>query len=266
MPIVDYYSRHRVVKFLKYKSEASSEFIKYNTAMERLTNHEIAVVCLDNAPELVEGEFRRHCEAEGIVFEKTVPDVSQQNGVVERSNGLLASMGRAVLIDANLSDFFWPLAIQAACHMLNRLHTSGLPAGITPHHLWWGKPPDLSHLRVFGTRVAACGEVGRFVGYATDAKGYLIWFPNTRSVQARRDVAFVEPFDDPAPVPAGTSSIWDDVFTELERRFLDASESTSPVPAVLAPVFSVECVPSSRLHVASTFTRLCLTVPFVLRL
>ena len=60
-----------------------------------------------------------------------------------------------MLVDSNLKDFFWPLAIQAATHIINRLPTSVLPPDKTSFHLWMSKALDLSHLHIFGSRVVA---------------------------------------------------------------------------------------------------------------
>lgn len=241
MPIVDCFSRWRNTRFLKRKSDALDEFIKYRTAVERFTNLKIAVIRLDNARELVLGDFQRYADAEGITLEKIIPDASPQNGVAERSNALLASMARAMLIDAGFTDWFWPLAVQAATHIINRLPTAALPAGKTPFHLWMKKPPNLSHLRIFGTRVVSRktnsdslnkitprGEQGRFVGYATDAKGYLIWFPESHTVLPRRDVIFLDPPDQPATNPVDSSTMWDDVLFDLERRFTEPAQRDVP--------------------------------------
>jgi hypothetical protein len=51
--------------------------------VEKYLEEEIVVIRVDNVPEFVKGEFQNYCKKEGIQFEKTVPDASQQNGVVE---------------------------------------------------------------------------------------------------------------------------------------------------------------------------------------
>jgi hypothetical protein len=170
-----------------------------------------------------------YCKAEGVTYEKTIPDSPSQNGVAERTNLTIGSMARAMLIDADLKDYFWPFATQAAVHLKNRVPHSSLPPDKTPFELWHRYKPNLSHLRLFGvictsrilsnnlTKFTPRGETGRFLGYAKDAKGYLVWIPgpNNRggTVKARRDVTF---HDYPVPLshapPTDTeSSLWDDV-------------------------------------------------------
>ena len=122
---IDCYSRFTTIFFLHYKSDALKHFIEFKNAAEKFLNTSIAILRLDNAPELVHGAFESFTKANGIQYEKIIPDAHQSNGVAERSNWTVASMCRAMLIDADLSDFFWPLAAQAAVHIKNRVpHTA----------------------------------------------------------------------------------------------------------------------------------------------
>ncbi|KAJ7927691.1 copia protein, partial [Mycena leptocephala] len=104
-----------------------------------------------------------------------------------------------MLVDSGLSSWFWPLAAQAGVHVKNRVPHASLDRDTTPFQHWFRKRPDLSHLRPFGAlvtsrktnsdelnKVTSRGEEGRFVGYARDSKGYLIWFPHSRSIRPRR--------------------------------------------------------------------------------
>ena len=225
---VDCFSRYISLFFLKTRDEALHYFIEFRTAAQNFTNHTVSILRVDNAPELTRGNMEEYCKTQGITYEKTIPDSPPQNGVAERTNLTIASMARAMLIDADLSDYFWPFATQAAVHIKNRVPHSSLPIDKTPFELWHRFKPNLSHLRLFGTKCttrilsnnltkfAPRGETGRFLGYAKNAKGYLIWIPgsheNTGTVKPRRDVIFhdlpsrvtVPPVDDLSPM-------WEDV-------------------------------------------------------
>ena len=114
-------------------------------------------------------------------------------------------MARAMLLDADLSSFFWPFAITTAVYLKNRLPHSALPSHVTPYERWFGSKPDLSHLRPFGafcssrivntptSKLQPRGEAGRLLGYALESKAYLFWHTATRSVKVRRDLAFHGP-------------------------------------------------------------------------
>jgi hypothetical protein len=171
----------------------------------------------DEAPELFlqlwitppnssEDIFKTQCLSNGIAYEKTVPDSPNQNGVAERMNLTLASMSHAILIDTDLTSWFWPFAIQTAIHIKNRVPHSNLLAHSTPYQLWYGEKPNLAYFCLFGThctsRVLSNSltkfeprrESGCFLGYAKDSKGYIIWVagPNGQSgsIKIRRDVQF----------------------------------------------------------------------------
>ena len=74
----------------------------------------------------------------------------------------------------------------------------------TPHEVWIGKKPSLSHLRVFGynayvqvpkkkkTKLDTNAQRCIFIGYKDGLKGYKIWNPETRKVVYSRDVMFRE--------------------------------------------------------------------------
>lgn len=154
-------------------------------------------------------------------------------------------MARAMLIEADLSDWFWPFAILCAIHIKCRVPHSALPPDTTPFHYLFHEKPDISYFRVFGCHVTCRltnadmlgkfeprGETGRFVGYAPDAKGYLIWFPQHHAVRVRRDVTFHDhiPMKSDKPVDE-RSPLWKDVLMETESRFLDRETTIgSPIP------------------------------------
>jgi hypothetical protein len=68
---------------------------------------------------LVRGAFKHHCKEEEITYKKTVPDSPSQNGIAKCCNLMLASMACTMLINVNLSDWFWPFTIQAAFYIKN---------------------------------------------------------------------------------------------------------------------------------------------------
>jgi hypothetical protein len=243
---IDCYSRFISLFLMKSRNEALSLLIQFQTAAENFCNKKLTLLRVDNAPELVHGQMESYCKSHGITYEKTVPDSPSQNGVAERANLTICSMARAMLIDANLRDFFWPFAVLAAVHIKQRVPHASLPPNITPFQLWFKRRPDLSHLRPFGTNCTARiianqltkfeprGEAGRFLGYAKDAKGYLIWVANANgnggTVKVRRDVTFHNfPTPIPSPnIPLHYSPLWDDI------NFPDRlhTDSVSPTPHI----------------------------------
>jgi hypothetical protein len=102
---------------MKEKKEAITHFKTFKRAVENLTGLKVVYLRVDNAKEYVKGEFEKFMEEEGGQYEPTIPHSPSQNGVAERANYTLACMARAMLIDADMSDFFWPFAIGTAVHL-----------------------------------------------------------------------------------------------------------------------------------------------------
>jgi hypothetical protein len=226
---IDCYSRYISLFLMKTRDEALQHFSLFRSLAQNFTGECLTILRVDNAPELTRGQMEAYCKTEGISYEKTVPYSPPQNGVAERTNLTIASMTRAMLIDADLSDYFWPFATQASVHIKNCAPHSALPPNQTPFSFWHHYKPNLSHLRLFGapctsrilsdslSKFDARGESARFLGYPKDAKGYLVWItgPSGRggSVKTRRDVIFHD-----HPVPAEKpplhnyfAPLWDDM-------------------------------------------------------
>lgn len=201
--IVDDFSRFSVVYTLNSRDEALKFFKIFQKHSENIHNTKTVTIRCDNAPEFVKGAFRSYAEEMGIKFETTVPHTPQQNGVAERHNLTFGNMVRAMLLDADMAEWFWPLALHSAVYIKNRLPHRALPRHTSPYQLWFGTKPMLHHLRPFGShciakilpasslsKFQAKGESGRFVGYSKTAKGYLFWNPKQRVVQTRRELDF----------------------------------------------------------------------------
>ena len=95
-------------------------------------------------------------------------------------------------------------AIDNAVHVRNRVTSRALPSNITPHHLWMGRKPDMSHLRVFGSKcwytlrtkplrkLDLRAREAMFLGYAKESKAYKLWDGDLRRIVVSRDVMFDE--------------------------------------------------------------------------
>ena len=98
-----------------------------------------------------------------------------------------------MLSGTGLGQEFWAEEVETACYLVNRSPSSVLE-GKTPHEVWTGKKPSLSHLRVFGcdayvhvpkekrTKLDNKSEKCIFIGYKDGLKGYKLWNPETRKV------------------------------------------------------------------------------------
>jgi hypothetical protein len=104
------------------------------------------------------GELARSSEWRKMVLkefkyyvERTGADSPSQNGQVEKYNNTLSTIVRTLLYGSNLPAKYWSAAALHAVYLMNqRIHSA---IGMTPYEAWWDEQPDLSLLKVFGSRV-----------------------------------------------------------------------------------------------------------------
>ncbi|GJW68151.1 retrovirus-related pol polyprotein from transposon TNT 1-94 [Tanacetum coccineum] len=209
--IVDDYSRFTWVKFLRSKDETPAFVINLLKQLQVGLNKTVRFVRTDNGTEFVNKDLIDYYENVGITHEKTVPRTPQQNGVVERRNRTLVEAARTMLIFSKAPLFLWAEAVATACYTQNRslIHTLH---DKTPYKLVHDKKPDLSFLRIFGAlcyptndsedlgKLKAKADIGFFVGYAPNRKGYRIYNKRTRQIMETIHVTFDELTGQTAPV------------------------------------------------------------------
>ncbi len=217
---IDDFSKWTFVYTMKQKSETFSCFKKFHKLAERQTGLRLSKVNVinrtnlppeklkalrtDNGGEYLSNEFEEYLREHGIQHQFTVAYTPQQNGVAERMNRTVMDLVRSMLQSSKLPKEFWAEAVAAAVYIRNRVPSRSLPAGETPYHHWMGKPPNLSHIRVFGCKCwfvipkihankldPRC-KSGIMIGYSTQSKGYKIWDLESKSIIISRDVRFDE--------------------------------------------------------------------------
>ncbi|GJZ86924.1 retrovirus-related pol polyprotein from transposon TNT 1-94, partial [Tanacetum coccineum] len=125
------------------------------------------------------------------------------NGVVERRNRTLVEAARTMLIFFKAPLFLWAEVVSTACYTQNRslIHTLH---NKTPYELVHDKKLDLSFLCIFGalcyptndskdlSKLKAKADIGFFVGYALNRKGYKIYNKRTQQIMETIHVTFDE--------------------------------------------------------------------------
>jgi hypothetical protein len=118
-------------------------------------------------------------------------------------NMTLMEKSRSMLSGVRLGQELWAEAVGIACYLVNQSPSSTLDDK-TPHEVWTGKKPSLTHLRVFGcdayvhvpkenkSKLDKKDEKCIFIGYKDGLKGYKIWNPETKKVVYSQDVVFRE--------------------------------------------------------------------------
>ena len=201
--IVDDYSKHTWVHFVKHKSNAVvilKDFVAY--ADVQFGGVVMAVRC-DNAKELTEGEILRYYNSKGIMLQKSCSSTPQQNGVVERKHRHLMETTRSLYIQSKVPVSYWNESMLSVVHIINRIPLKSIQ-NLTPYEKLFGKPPNLDHLRVFGclyfvstlktnrTKLDPRASPCVFLGYPSNHKAYKVLDLTTHKIIISRDVVFHE--------------------------------------------------------------------------
>jgi transposase InsO family protein len=152
MLLVDDYTRMIVVCFLKNKSEAFENFKIYKEMVENEMDSRIKCLRYDNGGEFTSKEFMDYYNSHGIKRQFFIARTPQQNGVVERKNKTVQKMARTMLMDSKLIDIFWKQAVHITVHIQNRVMLRN-NTDKTPYELWKGRPTNVKHFRVFGSKL-----------------------------------------------------------------------------------------------------------------
>ena len=182
---LDDYSKLSVVRPLEFKSDVTAVTKEVICMLEKQSGRSVLMVRTDNGTEYVNHGLSSYFKAKGIVHQKSVRYVPEQNGSAERLNRTLLERVRAMLGDSGLPKKLWAEAVVTANYIRNRSPVSTRDK--TPWELFFGKKPDVAGMRVFGARVyvhvpkqlrgklESCTEMGYLVGYEPNAKGYRIY-------------------------------------------------------------------------------------------
>ena len=179
----DDFSGWRVVYFMKSKSEVPALFRLFVASLLNETGNTVRTLRSDNGGEYEGNDFKRYLAEKGIRHETSAAYTPAQNGVAERGNRTLLDGARSMLFASNLPSSLWAEAIGYLVYIRNRVLSSTIT--MTPFEAWNGRKPDLSNIRIFGSRAfvrcpntkkldARCLE-GAFVGISNTQKASRIY-------------------------------------------------------------------------------------------
>ena len=110
-------------------------------------------VRVDQGGELNSVAFKTMIAEENFALELTGSDSSAQNGMVENPNRYYGQTMRCLLHASDLGPEYWAFALTHAAYIKNRLPHHTIKN--TPFERFTGQRPNLSNLKIFGSRVYA---------------------------------------------------------------------------------------------------------------
>jgi transposase InsO family protein len=114
----------------------------------------------NNGGEFTSKELMDYYRKHGIKRKFSIARTPQHNGVVERKNRTVQEMARTMLMDSKLTDIFWTHALHTMVHIQNGVMLRNNTEK-TPYEIWKGRPANVKHFRVFGSKCYIKREDGR---------------------------------------------------------------------------------------------------------
>ena len=196
---IDDHSRHTTVYLQRTKAETFESYKKLEAFYRTQKGAQIKCLHSDRGGEYLSQAFSDHLAAHSTIRKLTVHDTPEYNGVGERANRTHFEKVRAMLHDSGLPKALWGEALNYAVYTKNRTPTRALD-GKTPHEVFWGTKPDISHLRPWGcelrihttsgSKLADRAQIARWVGWDEESDAHRVYWPDRRIVTVERSVRF----------------------------------------------------------------------------
>jgi Reverse transcriptase (RNA-dependent DNA polymerase) len=192
---------------------ALKDYVGY---LEGRHSFKVKIIRSDN--ELFTNKTCRWLNEKRIDCEPSAPRTPQQNGLAERSGGVIMARARAMRIGAKLPHDLWKEIVNTAVYLYNRTPRENLEWK-TPYEVFYThaakltgvdevRKPQLAHLQAYGCRAYAMTEnaqlkkqrlrkldprahIGYLVGY-NSTNIFRVWIPHQGKVISTRDVLFDE--------------------------------------------------------------------------
>lgn len=203
----DDFSRASIVYCIERKSEVLDKFKEFVAMAEALHGKRVAKLRADNGGEYTSNGFKDYCKQKGIQMLFTVPYNPEMNSVSERLNRTLQEKSTTMLLASGLDEKYWNEAIITANYIKNRSPTNAVGKQFetkTPAEIWFGRKPNLSHLRIFGSecynhipsekrlKLQAKSTKCIMLGYGATFGTYRLWDIEQRKQILARNVTFNE--------------------------------------------------------------------------
>jgi len=140
---------HHWVEFLQKKSDVFPCLQRWKLQAEHETDLKLQYLKSDGGKEFGSRAFEDWLEANGVIHKKSALYNHEQNGLAERGIQTVSQRAMCQLFGADMSEGFWPHAVETVVYLINCSPTSTL-CDKTPFKAWKGKHPDIKHLCTFG--------------------------------------------------------------------------------------------------------------------
>ena len=117
----------------------------------RKRNREPKCLRSDKGGEFISNKFNNFCIERGIKRYVSAPHTPKQNGITKRRNRSIMDSARTLMTERNIAIKYQKEAISTIVHILNQVQLQK-DSDKTPYELWYGYRPNVSYLKVFGSK------------------------------------------------------------------------------------------------------------------
>ena len=205
LAIIDDYSKYLWTFDLVKKSEAADVLIALIKRIERAGDFRLSILKADQGGEFRNQKLQKFCSSNGIQLRFSPSRHPELNGAIERQNRSVQEAIISMLVDAKLTKWFWPWAMNWYKYTYNRTGTRMLKFK-TPFEKFYARKPDVSGFIVFGSRgfgldriekpkLTPRGRSCRFLGFSSENRSYIVWWQDTNQIGYCRSAIFEENLD-----------------------------------------------------------------------
>ncbi|OWZ17083.1 Rve-domain-containing hypothetical protein [Phytophthora megakarya] len=181
--------------FLMKCKEDASEIVWKHVKWLLAQGHKIGVFNSDQGHELLNNKLCTYFHDHGIEYTWTNAYSPEENGLVEKMNGVMMSRVWCILTASNMPWLLWGGAFLFAIEAGNVCASSALN-GETPYYRRFDERPDITMLRTWGclvfvftpkvlrtSKLENPGKAGLFMGYAQHSESYRVLSMATGNIQ-----------------------------------------------------------------------------------
>ena len=203
--VVDRATRYKWIFLTTTRHPPLKEIKTILTKYQTITDKLHCTIRTDQGGELGKSTaFRELVKEHNYTYEPTGSNSSKQNGMAEKPNQDLKRITKCLLHAAGLDSSYWSYALNHATYLANRTFHNSIQ--MTPFQAMHNTQPDLSHLKIFGSRcyfkhtkknqkdLDIAGEVGTFLGYTATTKNVYIQSERTKQFHVALHKTFDEAF------------------------------------------------------------------------
>jgi hypothetical protein len=190
------------------KHQIPQLLIEWKKQAETKHRKKLVELHTDGGSEFVNKAIEAECARTGTKCTGPSPYTPEHRAMIERLNGVLDEITRALMLHAGAPRALWPHATAQAARIRNRVLLRGPDRMRSPHQLWHGieTPISMKEFKVWGCDAWALiephqrvskklGERSRrliHLGYEHDRQSWLLMDPSSHELVYSRNVTFEE--------------------------------------------------------------------------